>query len=246
MVKQKKVYIYGKHAVGEALKHAPHIVRRVEMSPQMQDKKLLELIRLSGVETATLDPKKITSQVEGNAPHQGIIALVSLPGLLTPFEKFYESFTPAIDSALVYLSEIQDPHNVGAIIRSAVAFGATAILLPSHNQAPITGAVIKASAGTAFRIPIVQIENVQQAISQLKKKGVRVYGLAGEAAQSIESAALASPTMFVFGNEGEGIAPHVRAVCDEFVSIPIDARAESLNVAATAAVTLYAWKNRKK
>lgn len=243
-MKQSKIYIYGKHAVGEALRFAPQILRKIHVSAHMEDRALRELIKRSGVPTEPLDERKATSQAEGGAPHQGVIALVSLGAITTPFEKFNDTFTPTPDTALLFLNEVQDPHNVGAAIRCAAAFGAVAVLLPTHNQSPITGAVIKASAGMALRIPLVMVDNTQQAIAALKKKGVRVYGLAGEAAQSVDAQEFAEPALFVLGNESQGIAPAARALCDQMLSIPINPRAESLNVAASGAVALFAWSRK--
>jgi 23S rRNA (guanosine2251-2'-O)-methyltransferase len=160
------------------------------------------------------------------------------------FEKFFESFEPTKDTCLVFMSEIQDPHNVGAIIRSAAAFGASAVLMPTHNQSPVTGVVVKASAGMVFRIPIVEVENTQQAIAQLKKKGVKVFGLAGEGKENISDQKFDEPAMFVFGNEAQGIAPAARALCDKMLSIPMHARTESLNVSASSAVALFAWSTQ--
>ena len=242
----QKIYIYGKHAVGEALRHTPHIIRKVHLAPQMDDKELRALIKERGVETEPLDERQATSQVERNAPHQGVIALVSLGGLMVPFETFYEDFKATPETCLVFMSEVQDPHNVGAIIRSAAAFGASAVLMPVHNQAPVTGVVVKASAGMAFRIPLVEVGNTQQAISQLKKKGVRVYGLASEGKERIAEQPFSEPTMFVFGNEGQGVAPAARALCDTTLSIPMSPRSESLNVAAASAVVLFAWSDKHK
>lgn len=241
---QSKIYIYGKHAVGEALRHSPHILRKIHLAPTMEDRDLKTLIKRSGVPTEKLDPQKASSQVERNAPHQGIIALVSLGGLITPFEKFFDTFEPTADTCLVFASEVQDPHNLGAIIRSAAAFGASAVLMPTHNTAPVSGVVVKASAGMAFRIPLITVENTQQAIAQLKKKGVRVYGLAGEGKNSVAEELFDAPTMFILGNEGQGIAQSARVVCDKILSIALNPRAESLNVAASSAVALYAWSTK--
>ncbi len=224
--------------------HAPKVLRKIHLSPRMEDKKLRELINRSGVPTEVLDERKASSQVEGNAPHQGIIALVSLGDFTIPFEKFIETFNPTSDSALLFLSEVQDPHNVGSAIRSAAAFGASAVLLPTYKQSPITGAVIKASAGMAFRVPLVVVDNVQQAIAQLKKKGVRVHGLAGEASKNIDTEGFNEPALFVLGNESEGIPASARALCDQMLSVPMSSRAESLNVATSGAVALYAWSRK--
>jgi 23S rRNA (guanosine2251-2'-O)-methyltransferase len=243
-MKQNKIFIYGKHAVSEALLHAPQAVRKVHLAQNMDDRKLRELIKKAGVPTEPLDERKATSQAEGGSPHQGVIALISLSGLVTPFEKFIETFEPTPETCLVFLSEVQDPHNVGAIIRSAAAFGARAVLLSEQNQAGVTGAVIKASAGAAFSMPLVVVPGTQQALSKLKKVGVKIVGLAGEAPRSIHEESFTEPALFVFGNEAHGIAPAAKALCEKMISIPISPRAESLNVAAAAAVVLYAWSTK--
>jgi 23S rRNA (guanosine2251-2'-O)-methyltransferase len=210
----------------------------------MDDREFKQLIKQSGLPVEKLDPQKATSQAEGRAPHQGVIALVSLTGLVLPYEKFIEQCEPDPDTCLVFASEIQDPHNLGAIIRSAAAFGASAVLMPTHNQAPITGAVVKASAGMAFHLPLVSVENTQQAISQLKKKGFRVYGLAGEGKTSVAQETFDAPTIFILGNEGQGIPQFARVVCDKLLAIDIHEGTESLNVAASSAVALYAWSTQ--
>ena len=238
---QNKIYIYGKHAVEEALRHAPQVLRKIHISARMDDKKLRELINRSNVTVEPLDERKASSQVEGGVPHQGIIALISLASLTIPFEKFMDTFTASPDTVLLFLSEVQDPQNVGTAIRSAAAFGAMAVLMPVHKQAPITGAVIKASVGMAFRIPLVEVENMQQAIANLKKKGVRVYGLSATVAHTVNKEEFKEPTLFVLGNEGSGIGPAARSVCDQLLSIPMSPRAESLNVATSGAIALYAW-----
>ncbi len=239
-MKQKKIHIYGKHAVREALMHARHLVQAVYLSPQMSDDLLLALIRSKGLDTQKIDPQKVSSWVEGNAPHQGIIARVSLSGLLVPFEKFMQTFKPE-GSLLVYLDSVQDPHNVGTIIRASAAFGASAVLIPEHAQSPVTGAVIKASAGAAFAIPLVSVPNAQQALATLKKVGVTIYGLAGEGSARLSEEEFATPTLLILGNEAEGISASARALCEKIVTIPISERVESLNVASAATAALYAW-----
>lgn len=243
-MKQAKIYIYGKHAVGEALRHAPQVLRKIHLAKQMEDKDLRDLIRRSGVPVEPLDERKATSQVEGNAPHQGVIALVSLGGLLVPAERFLETFKPGPDTALVFLDGVQDPHNLGAVIRSAAAFGAAAVLLPTRKQSPVTGAVVKASAGMAFRVPLVSVDNIQQTLAQLKKLGVKIYGLAANGKGSVDVEPFAEPALFVMGNEAQGMTPASRALCDKTLSIPMSLRAESLNVAVSSAVALFAWSRK--
>ncbi len=168
------------------------------------------------------------------------IAQISLHRLVQRFEDFVDKFEPKAGDILVLLSGIEDPHNVGAIIRSAAAFGATAILLPTHSQAPITDTVFKVSAGMAFRVPLVVIDNLQQALGALKKKGVKIYGLEARGKGVVSELQGGEARLFIFGNEGEGINKSARVLCDEMLSIPMDPRCESLNVAAAAAITLFA------
>lgn len=245
-MKQNKIYIYGKHALREALMHVPHAIRRVYFLPNMEDGKLRNLAKQSGAIIELLDKRKASSWVEGGASHQGAIGLLSLPDLMVPYEKFIETLSITKHTSLVLLNEVQDPHNVGATIRSAAAFGASAVLLPGARQAPITGAVIKASAGMAFALPLVSVENIQQVVADLKKRGFRVYGLAGEGKHSVHTEAFDAPSLFILGNEAKGLPQKTSQICDRVLSIPIEAKAESLNVAAAAAVVLYAWyiKNR--
>lgn len=242
--KPAKLYIYGKHSVAEALRHAPRSVRALYLE-EPGDKTLYELASRAGIQVVPLDLRRVTSMVEGTVPHQGAVALIGATELLQDSERFLESCNPQEGSVIVFLSEVQDPHNVGAIIRSAAAFGAAAVLLPVHKQSPITASVIRASAGMAFQVPLVGVPNPQQTIAALKKKGARVLGLAADGAVRLEQEPFKQPTMLVLGNEAEGVAPYARALCDAMLSIDIESKAESLNVAASAAVALYAARLKR-
>lgn len=242
--KPAKLYIHGKHSVAEALRHAPRSIRALYLE-EPGDKTLYELANKAGIKVLPLDLRRVSSMVEGTAAHQGAVALVGAAELLQDAERFVESFVPLPGGLLVFLSEVQDPHNLGAIIRSCAAFGAAAVLLPTHKQSPITAAVIRASAGMAFQVPLVGTPNPQQTIAALKKKGVRVLGLAADGALPLKDEPFAGCSMLVVGNEAEGVAPYARALCDEMLSIDIEPKAESLNVAASAAVALYAARLRR-
>jgi 23S rRNA (guanosine2251-2'-O)-methyltransferase len=221
-------------------------MRKVYLAANFDDGRLRNSIRAAQVPIEELDKRKATSMVESNAPHQGIVALVSLDSLVVPVDTFLEALAPTSDILLVLLSEVQDPHNVGAIIRSCAAFGVAGVLLPTRKQSPITGSVIKASAGMAFEVPLIAVENMQQTIAQLKKKGFHVHGLAANGARPLPDERFDTPTLLVLGNEAQGIAPAARTLCDDTLSIPMPGNAESLNVAASAAVALYAWSLKHK
>lgn len=240
-MKQTKLYIYGKHALWEALLHAPKSLLRVYFEPRSLDPKFKKLIKDSGVATAPFREGRARADLRGGASHQDIIGQVSLHQLTVPYQKFAESLSSGPHTSLVLLNGVQDPHNVGAIIRSAAGFGAAGILLPEKEQAPVTGTVLKVSAGMAFRLPLVTVSDLYATVRDLKKRGFTIYALAGEGREGITEERFTSPALFILGNEAKGIAPGIRALCDKVLSIPISNRAESLNVAASGAVALYAW-----
>lgn len=173
----------------------------------------------------------------------GDVAQISLSRLLVPFDAFVESLHPTPDTALVLLAGVEDPHNFGAIIRSAAGLGASAVLMPQSGQAPVSSTVLKVSAGMAFRLPLVPLDNIQQNLSALKKRGFKIVALASSG-RPIGGEPFAEPVVFILGNEGSGIPKAVRPLCDATLSIPLHPRCESLNVAAAAAVALGAWSLR--
>ncbi len=242
-----KVYIYGRHALAEALEHAPHSVRLVFLAPEMDDAELRALIKKSGIEAGALRSGDAGQMVGRETAHQGVVAILNTGSLMVPFDRFMDSLTDggrravATDTMLVLLDELTDPHNVGAVIRSAAAFGAAGVLIPSHNQAPVTGVVVKTSAGMAFRIPLIAIGNVNQAVDALRKEGFKAYGLVMDGTTDIMDEPFSAPTLVVVGNEGEGIREKTLERCDVRLRIPMDPRAESLNASVSAAVVLYQW-----
>jgi 23S rRNA (guanosine2251-2'-O)-methyltransferase len=239
---QNKTYIYGKHAVSEALAHKPEIIKQVLFSESMDDASLRSLAKKKNVTVSVLNGHNMPAEADA-ANHQGAVAIISVDELVIPYKKFIESLPEHVsaDTALVLLNEIQDPQNVGAVIRSAAAFGISAILIPEHNQAPVTGVVVKVSAGMAFRVPLVSINNENNVIRDLKKKGFWAYGLAGEGDHDLTTEIFDAPALFVLGNEGSGLREKTRELCDVLLSIPMAPKCESLNAATSMAVTMYAW-----
>ncbi len=197
--------------------------------------------------------KHAVSEAQKYAPHAVLkvfkddrgndIAQISLARLLRPYEEFIGELKPTPDTCLVLLAGLEDPHNVGAIIRSAAAFGAAGILLPGEGQAGITDAVLKVSAGMAFRIPLVSIAGYQQTLSDLRKRGFTTYGFEAKGA-ALGDEPFNNPSVLILGNEGAGLPGAVRPLCDSFLKIPMHPQAESLNVAAAAAAALYDWSSK--
>ncbi|MGD0328548.1 MAG: 23S rRNA (guanosine(2251)-2'-O)-methyltransferase RlmB [Minisyncoccia bacterium] len=257
--RQEKIYIYGKHALIEALRHTPNVIRKVFLARDMRlsgqgDTELRVLLTKNNIPTAELAAGKGKELVGKDAVHQGVIAIMDPASLLISFDDFLAtlpSFFPSSGSssgsaktALAVLAEVQDPHNVGALIRSAAAFGLSGVLIPEHNQAPLTGAVVKSSAGMVFRVPLVSIGNVNHTLRVLKEKGFWIYGLSMNGKTTLGTETFDAPAAFVIGNEGFGIREKTLVACDVMLSIPMHERTESLNAAASAAVVFYEWSRK--
>ena len=242
--KKENSYIYGKHAISEALRRAPEAIRHlyfVEKNDEKVMKKVLEL----GIQYDNCDANHLPRGVDHDANHQGLIALVTPKKILQEYKPFIESLEITDGTGLVLLNELTDPHNVGAIIRSAAAFGIKGILIPEYRQAPITGSVVKVSAGMAFVLPLISIVNTNTVLRDLKNRGFWVYGLTGKGDTKMADEQFTKPSVFVLGNEERGIREKTEELCDFRLSIPIEKDVESLNVAASAAITFYAWQSQK-
>jgi 23S rRNA (guanosine2251-2'-O)-methyltransferase len=242
MSQTELVYIFGKHAVLEALIHRPELVRELHIEHGFNDEKIFNRLTKTKIVPKPLNPKRLPGGLRGEAVHQGIIAGIAVSDLMIDYKDFIQTITPSPSTCVLILGEVQDPHNVGAVIRSAAAFGLAGVLIPPHNQSPVTGTVVKVSAGMAFRIPLVEIRNVNATVRDLKERGFWIYGLAGEeGALSAPTEVFTKPTAFILGNEGSGLREKTREVCDNLISIPMHPRCESLNAAASAAIVMYAW-----
>ena len=231
-----KTYAYGKHAVLEALRATPKAIEKVFIESASDDSDIKALAEKAGIQIS----HKLPNDLE-DAVHQGVVASIILPKLLKPYKEFAEELKVTADTSLVLLGELQDPQNVGAVIRSAAAFGISGVLVPEHNQVQITGSVVKVSAGMAFRIPLVTVPNVNNAIRDLKERGFWIYGLEGEGKNPLPKEKFDAPAVFIIGGEAKGIREKTKELCDIILSIPINPQCESLNAAASAAAVLYAW-----
>lgn len=239
----KYIFIYGKHAVIEALTFRSDVVAEVYLRDDVQDEVRPKL--LTGVKSVKIfSGNGVPREVDKHAVHQGMIAKIDKSKLVVSFDDFKRTLVPNVHTALALLGEVQDPHNVGAVVRSAAAFGLTAVLIPKHRQAGVTGTVVKVSAGMAFKIPLVEVPNVNRAIADLQKLGFFVYGLDGDGDVELPKEHFTKPSVFVLGNEGEGIRAKTREHCDSILSIPMHKRTESLNASASAAVAFYAWSTQ--
>ncbi len=236
------LYIYGKHAVIEAITHRPDVVKVLYLRDDVQD--FPGALKSQVPKVQHFSGKKLPVPIDGEVVHQGVLAKIDKQGFILSYDEFREGLSVTNDSCFAVLGEIQDPHNVGAVIRSAAAFGVQAVLVPKHRQASITGTVIKVSVGMAFKVPIVEVGNVNRTLEDLKDAGCFIYGLAGEGSTSITSEQFTKPTVFVLGNEAEGLREKTREHCDTLLHIPMHPQCESLNASVSAAVAFYAWSTQ--
>lgn len=240
--KPDNIYVYGKHAVEEAILHARHTIEKIYFIHK--DDRIYDLAKNHKIQIERLNEGSLPKWLDENAVHQGVVALVSGRKLMKSYKDFMIDHKVSNKSCVVILGELQDPQNVGAIIRVACGMGASAVFVPEHNQAPVTSSAVKVSAGMAFRIPLVKIGNVNHTVRDLKEKGFWIYGLEMKTKNPLNKEVFDAPTVFILGNEGKGIREKTRDICDIMLSIPIDEKCESLNVASSASIVLYEWNKQ--
>ena len=237
---QETVWLFGLHAVRDALLNPARVKLRLIVT-QNAAAKLSGAITEARIEPELVDARQFTAPLDPQSVHQGA-ALEVQPlawGALDELCLGDGSSPPRV----VVLDRVTDPHNVGAILRSAEVFGACAVVAPRHHAAPETGALAKAASGALERQPYLHVRNLAQAISDLQSMGYFVVGFAGEAEMTLESALSDisdRPVALVFGAEGPGLRAKTRDSVDVLVRIPFAAGFGSLNVSNAAAVALYA------
>jgi len=232
-------YIYGINAVTEALKARGRAFEWVGMAKERHDIRLQRLIedcrRLSVpvrfVQRTELD------RMAGNAAHQGVVAVTSA--------KQYSDLDDVVGakrgqySLVVVLDGVEDPHNLGAILRTADAAGADGVVIPERRAAGVTGTVTKASAGASEHLPIAKVTNISRTVEELKDRNIWTVGLDEHSPQTYDALDYNMDCALVLGAEGKGLHDLVKKKCDFLVSIPMLGKVPSLNVSVAAAVVLY-------
>ncbi|NLT65943.1 MAG: 23S rRNA (guanosine(2251)-2'-O)-methyltransferase RlmB [Acidobacteria bacterium] len=230
--------IFGINAVAEALRmHSEKIericVERSRKNPRIQE--IIDLARQKHVQFSFEDRAWLDRKAEG-ARHQGILCYFAETKACEPEDILQHAKSPGL---LVLLDGIEDPNNLGAILRSAEAAGADGVFLPRRRSAGLSGTVVKASAGAAAHIKIARSPNTAQLIETLKKSSYWVVGLDAASDRPIWETDLTVPTALVLGNEGSGLHRLVREKCDFLVSLPIYGNVQSYNVSVAAGMALY-------
>ncbi|ARE84884.1 23S rRNA (guanosine-2'-O-)-methyltransferase RlmB [Roseovarius sp. EC-HK134] len=234
------VWLFGLHAVRDALENPAREKLRLIVTKNAADK-LEAAIAASGITPEEVDPRKFNAPLDPGSVHQGA-ALEVKPLDWGPMAEVCLG-DGRTAPRVVLLDRVTDPHNVGAILRSAEVFGARAVIAPRHHAAPETGALAKTASGALERQPYLRVRNLADAIIELQAMGYTVLGLAGEAELTIEAALEGKrdrPVALVLGAEGPGLRERTREVCDALVRIEFASDFGSLNVSNAAAVALYA------
>jgi 23S rRNA (guanosine2251-2'-O)-methyltransferase len=232
--------IYGIHPVREAIAARGDRIREIWVSRGVSSRVLRELVaeaQVAGVWVRSQERSRLDART-GTTSHQGVVAFLS-PYAFADMEAILAAARDEGPALILMLDGIQDPQNLGALIRSAYVCGAHGVIIPKDRAARPTAAVDKASAGALEHTRVAQVTNLSRTVDLCKKEGIWVVGLAMEAERPIFAIDLRLPTALVVGREADGIRPLVKRSCDRLAAIPQRGRLNSLNAAAAGAVALY-------
>ncbi|MEQ1558650.1 MAG: 23S rRNA (guanosine(2251)-2'-O)-methyltransferase RlmB [Methyloglobulus sp.] len=237
----KSSKLFGLHSVQAALDYSPDKIIRVWIDAQRDDKRLgsiVENLKTLGIEPEKTDRKKLDRLADGNN-HQGIAMEVELPGELS--ESDLKDAVQVLESTALFLvlDNVQDPHNLGACLRTADATGVQGVIITKDNATGITPTVCKVASGAAETVPVYQVTNLARTLRWLKDQGIWVMGAAGEAEQTAYQVDLTIPLALVIGAEEKGLRRLTREQCDLLIKLPMSGKVESLNLSVATGVFLY-------
>ncbi|MGM0545867.1 MAG: 23S rRNA (guanosine(2251)-2'-O)-methyltransferase RlmB [Bacteroidota bacterium] len=241
------IYIYGRNPIKEALANEAERIEKIFVRDSLRDSQLSKIFNLASQYRIPIShvPGSKLYELVGSVNDQGVVALMSQISY-QDFGNWLDSVDTSTYPAVLLLDEIEDPGNLGAILRTAAASGISAVLVPKHRQAPVNATVFKTSAGTAGRIPIVRAGNLNQAILKLKDEGFWIGGLDMKGDNELWDLEVDRPLAFVVGNEGSGISKKTLEHCDYKFRIPMENRVESLNASVSAALLCYEWRRKSQ
>lgn len=230
--------IYGFHAIERLLKQSPEAIHFIVLQKGPLGKRgqaIFDQARRLGV-MVRQEPKSFFNKIEG--VHQGVVAEVKPQAALNE-QDLMALLEKAANPLCVFLDEVQDPHNLGAILRTADATGVTAVVIPKHKSAGMNETVRKVACGAAETVPLVVVSNLSRTLKDCQQAGMWLIGLAGETQQTIYDMDFKGNIGLVMGAEGSGLRKLTRETCDHLAAIPMVGSVESLNVSVATGVTLY-------
>ena len=240
VVEEAEGQLEGRNAIDEALKSG-RTIDKVFVAAGDTDRSLQRLAaqaKEAGAVVVPVDRRKL-DQMSTTRSHQGIIALAAAHVYYTIDDILEEAASRGEAPLIVICDELSDPHNLGAIMRSAECAGAHGVIIPKRRSVGLTATVAKASAGAVEYMKVARVTNINHTINELKEKGVWIYGTAAEGSVPMYKADLTGPAAIVIGNEGDGMSQLVRKNCDCLVHIPMKGKISSLNASAAASILLY-------
>lgn len=234
--------IYGCHPVLAALRANPKQLEGVWLAAGRDDRRLQEIetvARAAGLPCFRISRDEL-ADMAASPRHQGVVAR-RRAGESARHEPDFADFikNPPAKAFLLILDEVQDPHNLGACLRSAEAAGCHAVIVPRDNSAPLSAVALKSASGAAESLPLYRVPNLVRAIEALKEQGIWVFGATHDADQALYEADLDVPLALVLGGEGKGLRRLTREACDALVSIPMAGEVSSLNVSVAAGICLF-------
>lgn len=237
--------IYGKNPILEALKSG-HRVYEIFLAERVlkQEKELMKIARKKSVKVTLVDKSELDTMVEGH--HQGVVATIAPYRYFELSDIFQEAKDQGKPPFILILDGLEDPHNLGAILRSAEASGVHGIIIPKHRSVKLNATVAKLSAGAIHYMKVVQVTNIRNTINELKKLGIWVVGTDLNTSMDYTDFDYTIPIAIVIGNEGKGMSRIVRESCDELVKIPMMGRVQSLNASVSAAILMYEVVRQRK
>ena len=232
--------IEGRNAVTEALR-AGAAIDKIYVARGDTDRTLSRIVALAksaGIVVADADHRKLDAMSRTHA-HQGVIAVAAVREYATVEDIFAAAAEKDEKPLIVVCDELSDPHNLGAVIRTAECAGAHGVIIPKRRSAGLTAVVAKTSAGAVSYLPVARVSNIPALLKDLQKQGVWVFGTAADGTTGLYDADLKGPAAIVIGSEGDGMSRLVAEGCDFLVSIPMKGKISSLNASAAAAILLY-------
>ena len=236
--------LYGFHAVTARLRQRPDSIRALYVASARSDARTRDLLaraKEAGCAVESADDARLTAMA-GTDRHQGIVALVTAHEARIGLDDVLaELDEPAL---LLVLDGVTDPHNLGACLRSADAFGAHAVVIPKDRAVGVNATVAKAASGAADTVPLLSVTNLARALREMKERGIWILG-ADAGGESLYTADVTGPVAWVLGAEGAGLRRLTREHCDRIVGIPLLGRVESLNVSVAAGICLFATRQQR-
>ena len=239
--------LFGFHAITARLRRDPSSISRVLIRNSRDDVRAtsaIELAQQANVPLEYVDAPRL-DELAGHHRHQGIVAMASPAKVVIDIDDVLETLPRDDPPLLLILDGVQDPHNLGACLRSADAFGVHAIIVPKDRAVGVNATVAKVASGAADTVPVVAVTNLARTLRHLKERGIWLVGADADSSESLFDVELTGPMAWVLGAEGSGLRRLTRELCDRIVAIPLSGMVASLNVSVATGICLFAARQQR-